>query len=305
MPELWGGSADLAESNLTTIEGAQSFLPASSTAPNASPYGRVIHFGIREHAMGAALNGISLSGISRVFGGTFLVFSDYMRGAVRVAAVMQVPVTYVWTHDSIGVGEDGPTHQPVEHVWSLRMIPGLSVVRPADANETAAAWLETLKRHEPVGLILSRQNLPTLDAPLSAVRDGVARGGYVIADAENPQVQILATGSEVSLAVEAAQMLAQQGIAARVISLPCLEWFEKQDRAYRDSVIIPSVRARVSVEAGATLGWHKYVGDAGRCVGLDHFGASADAKVLYREFNITVDAIVVAAQESITASRRV
>jgi transketolase len=255
--------------------------------------------------MGAALNGISLSGISRVFGGTFLVFSDYMRGAVRVAAVMQVPVTYVWTHDSIGVGEDGPTHQPVEHVWSLRMIPGLSVVRPADANETAAAWLETLKRHEPVGLILSRQNLPTLDAPLSAVRDGVARGGYVIADAENPQVQILATGSEVSLAVEAAQMLAQQGIAARVISLPCLEWFEKQDRAYRDSVIIPSVRARVSVEAGATLGWHKYVGDAGRCVGLDHFGASADAKVLYREFNITVDAIVVAAQESITASRRV
>ena len=305
MPELWGGSADLAESNLTTIEGAASFLPATSTAPNASPYGRVIHFGIREHAMGAALNGISLSGISRVFGGTFLVFSDYMRGAVRVAAVMQVPVTYVWTHDSIGVGEDGPTHQPVEHLWSLRMIPGLSVVRPGDANETAAAWLETLKRHEPVGLILSRQNLPTLDAPVSTVRDGVARGGYVLVDAEDPQVQILATGSEVSLAVDAAQMLAQQGIAARVISLPCLEWFEQQDRAYRDSVIIPSVRARVSVEAGATLGWHKYVGDAGRCVGLDHFGASADAKVLFREFNITVDAIVNAAHDSIAASRRV
>ena len=305
MPELWGGSADLAESNLTTIEGAASFLPATSTAPNASPYGRVIHFGIREHAMGAALNGISLSGISRVFGGTFLVFSDYMRPAVRVAAVMQVPVTYVWTHDSIGVGEDGPTHQPVEHLWSLRMIPGLSVVRPGDANETAAAWLETLKRHEPVGLILSRQNLPTLDAPVSTVRDGVARGGYVLVDAEDPQVQILATGSEVSLAVDAAQMLAQQGIAARVISLPCLEWFEQQDRAYRDSVIIPSVRARVSVEAGATLGWHKYVGDAGRCVGLDHFGASADAKVLFREFNITVDAIVNAAHDSIAASRRV
>jgi transketolase len=304
MPELWGGSADLAESNLTTIEGAASFLPASSTAPNASPYGRVIHFGIREHAMGAALNGISLSGISRVFGGTFLVFSDYMRGAVRVAAVMQVPVTYVWTHDSIGVGEDGPTHQPVEHVWALRLIPGLSVVRPADANETAAAWLETLKRHEPVGLILSRQNLPTLSTALSTVRDGVARGGYVISDAEDPQVQILATGSEVSLAVEAAKVLGLGGIAARVISLPCLEWFEQQDLAYRDSVIIPSVRARVSVEAGATLGWHKYVGDAGRCVGLDHFGASADAKVLFREFNISVEAIVNAAQDSIAAARR-
>ena len=305
MPELWGGSADLAESNLTTIEGAPSFLPASSTAPNSSPYGRVIHFGIREHAMGAALNGISLSGISRVFGGTFLVFSDYMRGSVRVAAVMQVPVTYVWTHDSIGVGEDGPTHQPVEHVWSLRMIPGLSVVRPADANETAAAWLATLKRREPVGLILSRQNLPTLDAALPAVRDGVARGGYVVTDAEDPQVQLLATGSEVSLAVEAAQMLAQEGIAARVISLPCLEWFEQQDLAYRDSVLIPAVTARVSVEAGSTLGWHKYVGDAGRCIGLDHFGASADAKVLFREFGITVEAIVAAAKDSISASKRI
>jgi transketolase len=218
---------------------------------------------------------------------------------------MQAPVTYVWTHDSIGVGEDGPTHQPVEHVWSLRMIPGLSIVRPADANETAAAWLETLKRREPVGLILSRQNLPTLDVALSTVRDGVARGGYVLTDAQAPQVQLLATGSEVSLAVDAAQRLAQEGIAARVISLPCLEWFEQQDLAYRDSVLIPAVKARVSVEAGSTLGWHKYVGDTGRCIGLDHFGASADAKVLFREFGITVEAIVLAAKDSILASNRI
>ena len=304
MPELWGGSADLAESNLTTIEGAPSFEPAGSPVPNSSPYGRVLHFGIREHAMGAALNGIALSGLSRVFGGTFLVFSDYMRGSVRLSALMHLPVTFVWTHDSIGVGEDGPTHQPIEHVWSLRLIPGLSVVRPADANETAAAWLATLRQSGPVGLILSRQNLPTLDSSLDRVRDGVARGGYVVSGMEEPQVLLLATGSEVSVAVDAASLLAADGIRARVISLPCLEWFDAQEQAYREAVLPPSVRARVSVEAGATVGWYRYVGDAGRCVGLDHFGASADAKVLFREFDITPEAVAAAARDSIAAAAR-
>lgn len=304
MPELWGGSADLAESNLTTIEGAPSFEPVQADLANASPYGRVIHFGIREHAMGAALNGIALSGLSRVFGGTFLVFSDYMRGSVRLSAIMGLPVTFVWTHDSIGVGEDGPTHQPVEHVWALRLIPGLAVVRPADANETAAAWLATVRQQKPVGLILSRQNLPTLGTDLAHLREGVARGGYVVSGQENPQVLLLATGSEVSVAVDAAALLAQEGIAARVVSLPCLEWFDAQDQAYRDAVLPPSVRARVSVEAGATIGWHRYVGDAGRCVGLDHFGASADAKVLFREFGITPENVAAAARESLAAAGR-
>ena len=304
MPEFWGGSADLAESNNTTIEGAPSFLPVGSSAPNASPYGRVLHFGIREHAMGAILNGISLGGLTRPFGGTFLVFSDYMRGAVRLAALMQTPVTFVWTHDSIGLGEDGPTHQPVEHLWSLRAIPGLSIVRPADANETSAAWRAILHRRSPVGLILTRQNLPTLDVDADVLRNGVARGGYVVVDSDQPRVLLLATGSEVSLAVAAATALEADGIGVRVVSLPCLEWFDAQEPAYRDSVLLPSVRARVAVEAGATLGWPRYVGDAGRVVGLDHFGASADSQVLFREFGITVDRIVAAARESVAAAGR-
>lgn len=304
MPELWGGSADLAESNLTTIEGADSFLPADNPMPNPSPYGRVIHFGIREHAMGAILNGISVDGLTRPFGGTFLVFSDYMRGAVRLAALMQTDVTFVWTHDSIGLGEDGPTHQPVEHLWSLRAIPGLNVVRPADANETAEAWRTILHHRAPTGLVLTRQNVLTAGTDADSVREGVARGAYVIADSDAPQVQLLATGSEVSLAREAAAALEADGIGTRVISMPCLEWFDAQERGYRDSVLLPSVRARVSVEAGATQGWWKYVGDAGRVIGLDHFGASADYKVLYREFGITVENIIAAARDSITSAAR-
>ncbi len=298
MPEFWGGSADLAESNNTSISGGKSFLPTTTTMPDASPYGRILHFGIREHAMGAALNGMSLSGLTRPFGGTFLVFSDYMRGAVRLAALMQTPVTYVWTHDSIGLGEDGPTHQPVEHLWSLRVIPGLSIVRPADANETAGAWHATLTQHRPVGLVLTRQNVPTITTPSQAL-SGVRRGAYVVATHESPQVLLLATGSEVQLALKAHEELAIEGITSRVISMPCLEWFDEQDQAYRDSVLLPNVRARVSVEAGATLGWWKYVGDRGRVIGLDHFGASASDKVLFQEFGITIEAVKAAAKASL------
>ncbi len=299
MPELWGGSADLAESNNTTIEGSPSFLPASSGVPNSSPYGRLVHFGVREHAMGAALNGIALHGLTRPFGGTFLVFSDYMRGAVRLSALMGVPVTYVWTHDSIGLGEDGPTHQPVEHLWALRAMPGLAVVRPADANETAAAWRATLHQHGPVGLILTRQNLPVLDLAHETVIMGVQRGGYVVRDCDAAQVILMATGSEVSLAIEAAAVLEERGVAARVVSLPCLEWFDQQDAAYRDSVLPPSIRARVAIEAGATLGWWRLTGSEGRVVGIDHFGASADPATLFREAGITVDRVAGAAEESL------
>ena len=298
MPELWGGSADLAESNNTTIEGGGSFLPASSTLPGASPYGRILHFGIREHAMGSILNGIALDGLTRPFGGTFMVFSDYMRGSVRLAAIMQLPSIFVWTHDSIGLGEDGPTHQPVEHLWSLRAVPGLSIVRPADANETSAAWHATLSRRTPVGLVLTRQNLPTLVAA-DVARSGVRRGGYVLLDSPEPQVLLLATGSEVQLAVAAYERLKADGISTRVVSMPCLEWFDEQDEAYRDSVLVPSVRARVAIEAGSTLGWWKYVGDRGRIIGIDHFGASADQQILFEEFGITVDAVVAAALQSI------
>lgn len=304
MPELWGGSADLAESNNTTIEGAPSFLPVGNPAPNGSPYGRVLHFGIREHAMGAILNGIALDGLTRPFGGTFLVFSDYMRGAVRLSALMNTAVTYVWSHDSVGLGEDGPTHQPIEHLWALRAIPNLAIVRPADANETAAAWRATLHQRHPVGLILTRQNVPVLDTDADAVRSGVARGAYVVADSDQPQVLLLATGSEVSLALAAAATLEAEGVGARVISMPCLEWFDLQEQAYRDAVLLPSVRARVSVEAGSTIGWHRYVGDAGRTVGIDHFGASADANTLFREFGLSAEAIVAAAKDSISAAGR-
>ena len=300
MPELWGGSADLAESNNTTIEGGKSFLPSSSNVPDASPYGRIMHFGIREHAMGAILNGISLDGLTRVFGGTFMVFSDYMRGAVRLAALMQTAVTFVWTHDSIGLGEDGPTHQPIEHLWSLRAIPGLSVVRPADANESSAAWHTTLRARRPVGLVLTRQNLPTL-VSAELARTGVARGAYILADSSSPTVLLMATGSEVQLALQAHLALAADGIPSRVISMPCLEWFDEQDQAYRDSVLLPMVKARVAVEAGATLGWWRYVGDRGKVIGIDHFGASADQAVLYHEFGITAEAIVAAAKSSLGA----
>jgi transketolase len=303
VPELWGGSADLAGSNLTTIDASSSFLPEGNPLPEASPYGRTVHFGIREHAMGSAMNGIALHGNTRIYGGTFLVFSDYMRPAVRLAALMKLPVTYVWTHDSIGVGEDGPTHQPVEHVAALRAIPGLNMVRPADANETALAWAEILRRHAtnpaPHGFALTRQNVPTYDA-----NEDTAKGGYVLAEAEGgaPKVVLIGTGSEVQLAVAARDALQAEGIPTRVVSMPCVEWFEEQDAAYRESVLPAAVRARVAVEAGIGLTWYRYVGDAGRVVSLEHFGASADGELLFREFGITAEAVAAAARDSLAAT---
>ncbi|MGW2324666.1 transketolase [Streptomyces sp. NPDC001700] len=305
IPELWGGSADLAGSNNTTIDASSSFLPKDNPLPEADPYGRTIHFGIREHAMGSTMNGIALHGNTRVYGGTFLVFSDYMRPAVRLAALMKLPVTYVWTHDSIGLGEDGPTHQPVEHLSALRAIPGLNIVRPADANETVVAWREITRRHNdnpaPHGLALTRQNVPTYEADEDA-----AKGGYVLFEAEGgqPQVILIGTGSEVQLAVEARERLQAAGVPTRVVSMPSIEWFEEQDKGYRDSVLPPSVKARVAVEAGIGLTWYRYVGEAGRIVSLEHFGASADYKVLYREFGLTADAVVTAARESLDAAGR-
>ncbi len=305
IPELWGGSADLAESNLTTIDEDSSFLPEGNPLKTASPYGRTIHFGIREHAMGSAMNGIALHGRTRVFGGTFLVFADYMRPAVRLAALMKLPVTYVWTHDSIGLGEDGPTHQPVEHLASLRAIPGLAMVRPADANETAVAWRTVLERQTthpgPVGLALTRQNVPTFDRTVYGSADGTAKGGYILAEASTgtPQVILLGTGSEVQLAVKAREVLEAEGIATRVVSVPSFEWFQEQDQAYRDSVLPPSVKARVSVEAGIAQGWRELVGDHGRIVSLEHFGASADYKVLFEEFGITAERVVAEAHNAL------
>ncbi|MFD4554480.1 transketolase [Streptomyces sp. NPDC058469] len=304
LPELWGGSADLAGSNNTTIDKTSSFLPTGNPLPEADPYGRTIHFGIREHSMAAEMNGIALHGNTRVYGGTFLVFSDYMRNAVRLSALMQLPVTYVWTHDSIGLGEDGPTHQPVEHLASLRAIPGLNIVRPADANETAIAWAEILKRHAtkpaPHGLALTRQGVPTYEPNPDA-----ARGGYVLKDSstETPDVVLIATGSEVHLAVEAREQLEAEGVGTRVVSMPSVEWFEEQSREYRDSVLPPSVKARVAVEAGIGLTWYRFVGDAGRIVSLEHFGASADAKTLFAEFGFTAGNVAAAAQESLAAAR--
>ncbi|MFM1958219.1 MAG: hypothetical protein RI929_582 [Actinomycetota bacterium] len=301
MPELWGGSADLAESNNTTIEGGGSFVPQKWQVAHWTPTkaGRILHFGVREHAMGAILNGITLSGHTRVFGGTFLVFSDYMRPAVRLAALMGVPATYVWTHDSVALGEDGPTHQPIEHLTALRAIPNLAVVRPADANETSYAWLEILKRKDaPAGIILTRQNLPVLEREASSGAENVAKGAYILKEASNgkPEVILIATGSEVQFAVEAKAVLESQGVATRVVSAPCLEWFEEQSEAYRESVLPKAVKARVSVEAGLTMGWRKYVGDQGVSVGIDHYGASADYATLYREFGITTEAVVAAAK---------
>ena len=313
-PELWGGSADLAGSNLTTITGADSFNPVARTTDDwtGNPYGRVLHFGIREQAAAAIVNGIVLSSPTRAFSGTFFVFSDYQRPAVRLSALMGIPALYVWTHDSIGVGEDGPTHQPIEHLSSLRAIPGFDVVRPADANETAVAWRTVLERQErPAGLVLSRQNLPVWtreDVPGEgekyASAEGAARGGYVMADTEGtPDVIIIATGSEIEVAIEARQQLAQQGVFARVVSMPCREWFDEQSEQYRESVLPSSVAARVSVEAGVAMSWHDLLGSAGRAVSIEHFGASADAKTLYREFGITPQAVVAAAQESIKAAQ--
>ena len=306
LPELWGGSADLAESNNTTIEHGGSFLPKSSGMKGANPYGRIIHFGIREHAMGAIMNGVALHGLTRPFGGTFLVFSDYMRGAVRLSALMKLPVTYIWTHDSIGLGEDGPTHQPVEHAAALRAIPGLSVIRPADANEVAYAWAEIIRRREPVGLLLSRQNLPVFERESekkgSGISDasGVKNGAYILKEAtKTPQVILIATGSEVALALSAQTELEKEGIATRVVSAPCLEWFAAQPESYRASVLPPSIKARVSIEAGIAQGWRELVGDAGEMISIEHFGASASYQKLFAEFGFTVENVVAAARRTI------
>jgi transketolase len=301
LPELWGGSADLAESNNTTMEGADSFGPPSTATKmwKAQPYGRTLHFGVREHAMGSILNGIALHGPTRPYGGTFLVFSDYMRPAVRLAALMKSSVVYVWTHDSIGLGEDGPTHQPIEHLAALRAIPGLAVLRPGDANETAYAWRAALERPEgPKGLALTRQDLPTLEGTSA---EGVAKGGYVLADASSgePQLILMATGSELQIAVDAREQLEADGVPTRVVSMPCVEWFDEQDGAYRESVLPAAVKARVSVEAGIAMPWHRFTGDAGENVSIEHFGASADYKTLFREFGFTTENVVAAARRSL------
>ncbi|ANZ39250.1 transketolase [Lentzea guizhouensis] len=298
LPELWGGSADLAESNLTTIKGAKSFGPAeiSTGMWSADPYGRVLHFGVRENAMGMILNGIALHGPTRPFGGTFLVFSDYMRPAVRLAAIMKAAVTYVWTHDSIGLGEDGPTHQPIEHLAALRAIPDFAVVRPGDANETAFAWKAVIEQLGPVGLALSRQNLPILEGTSA---EGVKRGGYVLFGDENPEIVIIGTGSELQVAAEAGKVLQGEGVAVRVVSMPSIDWFEKQDAEYRESVLPASVKARVAVEAGIAQPWYRYVGDAGEIVSIEHFGASADYQVLFKEFGFTTEDVVAAARRSL------
>jgi transketolase len=309
LPELWGGSADLAESNLTTMAGEPSSIPTNRQTKDwtGGPYGRTMHFGIREHAMGSILGGIALQSLTRPYGGTFLCFSDYMRPAVRIAALMGIDPIYVWTHDSIGLGEDGPTHQPVEHLAALRAIPGLDVVRPADANETAIAWRTILEQHDrPTGLILSRQTLPIVDRTdgTHASAEGVARGAYVLAEAEGgpPDVIIVSTGSEVPIALDARKSLQDSGIHARVVSMPCFEWFHAQDQAYRDEVFPPGIKARVSIEAAIAQGWREVVGDSGRIVSLEHYGASADAATIYREFGLTAEAVAQAARDSIATA---
>lgn len=310
MPELWGGSADLADSNNTTIPGAHSFIPEqwSTRTYGGNEYGRVLHFGIREHAMGAILNGIQLHGKTRAYGGTFLIFSDYMRPAVRLAALMNVPSIFVWTHDSIALGEDGPTHQPIEQLWALRAIPNLAVVRPADANEVSVAWHEIVSRVEgPTGLALTRQNVPVFTRGVGlaqhdtlASAEGVRKGAYVLAEPANGSIDVIliATGSEVQLALGARDELATQGIGARVVSAPCLEWFAEQPSEYRESVLPSHIRARVSVEAGLALGWREYVGDAGRSISIEHFGASASYETLFEKFGITEAAVIEAAHDS-------
>lgn len=292
LPEFWGGSSDLADSNMTTIEEGKSFLPASSEMKNADPYGRIIHFGIREHAMGSIINGISLHGLTRSFGGTFAVFSDYMRPAVRLAAIMDIPSTFIWTHDSIGVGEDGPTHQPIEHFAALRAIPNFAVLRPADANEVAEAWKCVIKRNKPAGFLLSRQNLRIVDRETHGDVAGVNKGAYILKEASStPRVVIIATGSEVPLALDSQIALEAQGISTRVVSAPCLDWFNEESDTYRESVL-PKSALRVSIEAGISLGWREYVGDSGIIISLDHYGASAAAPKLFSEFGFTVDRVV-------------
>ena len=298
LPEFWGGSADLAGSNNTSIKGGGSFLPASSSIEGADPYGRIIHFGIREHAMASILNGITLHGLTRSFGGTFAVFSDYMRPAVRLAALMQIPATFVWTHDSIGVGEDGPTHQPIEHFAALRAIPGLDVIRPADANEVTEAWKKIITRDRACGILLSRQNLPVFDRTVCEPATGTAHGAYVLKDLPHPKAILIATGSEVSLAMDAQTALAAEGINVRVVSAPCLEWFAEQDQSYKNSVLSPGV-VKISIEVGIAQGWRELIGDSGVAISLEHYGASADAKRLFKEFGFSVENVVAVVKKAI------
>jgi transketolase len=298
LPEFWGGSADLAGSNNTSIKGGGSFLPASSSIEGADPYGRIIHFGIREHAMASILNGITLHGLTRSFGGTFAVFSDYMRPAVRLAALMQIPATFVWTHDSIGVGEDGPTHQPIEHFAALRAIPGLDVIRPGDANEVTEAWKKIITRDRACGILLSRQNLPVFDRTVCEPASGTAHGAYVLKDLPHPKAILIATGSEVSLAIDAQTALAADGINVRVVSAPCLEWFAEQDQSYKDSVLSPGV-VKISIEVGIAQGWRELIGDSGVAISLEHYGASADAKRLFKEFGFSVENVVAQVKKAI------
>jgi transketolase len=298
LPEFWGGSADLAGSNNTSIKGGGSFLPASSSIEGADPYGRIIHFGIREHAMASILNGITLHGLTRSFGGTFAVFSDYMRPAVRLAALMQIPATFVWTHDSIGVGEDGPTHQPIEHFAALRAIPGLDVIRPGDANEVTEAWKKIITRDRACGILLSRQNLPVFDRTVCEPASGTAHGAYVLKDLPHPKAILIATGSEVSLAIDAQTALAADGINVRVVSAPCLEWFAEQDQSYRNSVLSPGV-VKISIEVGIAQGWRELIGDSGVAISLEHYGASADAKRLFKEFGFSVENVVAQVKKAI------
>jgi transketolase len=298
LPEFWGGSADLAGSNNTSIKGGDSFLPTSSSIDGANPYGRIIHFGIREHAMGSILNGITLHGLTRSFGGTFAVFSDYMRPAVRLAALMKIPATYVWTHDSIGVGEDGPTHQPIEHFAALRAIPGLDVIRPGDANEVTEAWKKIITRDRACGILLSRQNLPVFDRTSCEPASGTAQGAYILKDLPDPQAILIATGSEVCLAIDAQAALAAEGINVRVVSAPCVEWFAEQDKQYRDSVLSPGI-VKVSIEVGIAQGWRELIGDSGVAISLEHYGASADAKRLFKEFGFSVENVVTQVKKAI------
>ncbi len=302
-PEMLGGSADLAESNNTNIEGGGAFLPASSKMPGANPSGRNIFFGIREHAMGAIINGMALHGGLKPFAGTFLVFSDYMRGAVRLSALMQLPVTFIWTHDSIGLGEDGPTHQPIEHLASLRAIPGLDVIRPADANEVSIAWREIIRNSRPAALILSRQNLPVLDRKIVSSAENAAKGAYPLLGISNPDLILIASGSEVSLALSAAEELAKSGVKAEVVSAISLEWFARQPQNYQEKVLPPDIKARVSIEAGIKMGWREYVGEKGEIVSIDHFGASASHTKLFTEFGFTVENVVASAKRSLEKSK--
>ena len=298
LPEFWGGSADLAGSNNTSIKGGGSFLPASSAIDGAHPYGRIIHFGIREHAMGSILNGITLHGLTRSFGGTFAVFSDYMRPAVRLAALMNIATTFVWTHDSIGVGEDGPTHQPIEHFAALRAIPGFDVIRPGDANEVTEAWKKIITRGKACGILLSRQNLPVFDRTQCEPASGTAQGAYILKELPNPKAILIATGSEVSLAIDAQTALAAEGINVRVVSAPCLEWFAEQAQSYKDSVLSPGV-VKISIEVGIAQGWRELIGDSGVAISLEHYGASADAKRLFKEFGFSVDNVVAQVKKAI------